>query len=160
MAQTNQAEGKEKGSDKTALEKALAACDALITYVPLRTEVRFEDYFPLPEGKTIYQIAPRAALDPFAEAKNAIAAVGDKKTAVLMPGRAFDAAGTRFGQGGGWYDRFLSAVPTEWLRIGFCFDRQFSPTPLQREEWDQVMDYVCVAHGQELEVFETKGRMV
>ncbi|HVW71879.1 MAG TPA: 5-formyltetrahydrofolate cyclo-ligase [Candidatus Paceibacterota bacterium] len=147
-------------AEKLAIDKILQSCEAFITYVPLRTEVRFEDYFPPPEGKTVYQIAPRAALDPFAEAEKARAACGGTRTAVLMPGRKFDATGTRFGQGGGWYDRFLSVVPAEWLRVGFCFDRQFSPEPLLRQEWDQIMDYVCVAKGRALTVVETKARML
>lgn len=71
-------------------------------------------------------------------------AVGNAPGAVLMPGRRFDAAGTRHGQGGGWYDRFLARVPDEWLRIGFSYDDQLSPTPLIRKEWDQQMDYVVV----------------
>lgn len=107
----------------------------------------------------MYEIAPRAALDPFAEAKNATALAGDKKTAVLMPGRKFDASGTRFGQGGGWYDRFLSTVPAEWLRVGFCYERQFSPEPLERMDWDQIMDFVCVVGEAGLRVLETNARM-
>jgi 5-formyltetrahydrofolate cyclo-ligase len=137
----------------------LESCGAIITYVPLRTEVPFQDHFAILEGTQLYEIAPRAALDPFVEAEKAMAIAGVRKTCVLMPGRRFDATGTRFGQGGGWYDRFLSKVPKEWVRIGFCFARQFSPTPLKREEWDQVMDYVCVVEESgELTVYETKGR--
>lgn len=73
-----------------------------------------------------------------------MAAVGDRKTIILLPGRRFDARGTRHGQGGGWYDRILSSVPKEWTRIGFCFERQFSKDPLPREAWDQAMDLVVV----------------
>jgi hypothetical protein len=136
-------------------------CDAFITYVPLRTEVPFGNFFTVPEGKIVYEIAPRAALDPHLEAQKALTLVGSKKTCVFMPGRQFDAAGTRFGQGGGWYDRFLSEVPTEWIRAGFCFSRQFSPEPLLREEWDQIMDFVCVVDEKTgvLTVYETKGRV-
>ena len=76
-----------------------------------------------------------------------------------MPGRKFDAAGTRFGQGGGWSDRFVSAVPAEWLLVGFCYGRQFSPEPRLREHWDQVMDYACVVGDAGLTVLETNARM-
>ena len=154
-----QARETESSDQEAALQKALADCGALVTYVPLRTEVQFEEFFPLPDGKVVYEIAPRAALDPFAEAEKARAAYGSARTAILMPGRKFDAAGTRFGQGGGWYDRFVSAVPAEWLRVGFCYERQFSPEPLLREDWDQVMDYVCVVGDAGLTVLETNARM-
>lgn len=63
---------------------------------------------------------------------------------MFMPGRKFDVAGTRHGQGGGWYDRFLALVPRTWLRIGVCYDNQLSPTYLTRAPWDQAMDYVYV----------------
>lgn len=71
-----------------------------------------------------------------------------------MPGRAFDASGTRHGQGGGWYDRFLAEVPKEWLRIGFCYERQFSEEPLKREAWDQAMDAVVVVGNGMVRVYK------
>lgn len=123
----------------------LGAYDGLVTYVPLRTEVPFRDYAEMPDGARIYEILPRAALDPFEEAKNAIDAMEGQKVAILIPGRAFDVTGTRHGQGGGWYDRFLSRVPDEWQRIGFCFRHQFSEEALPRQAWDQAMDAVVVA---------------
>lgn len=128
------------------IEELLAPYGAFITYVPLRTEVPFLDYVDIPSDATVYEIKPRASLDPAAEARAAMALAGDKKTAILMPGRSFDSSGTRHGQGGGWYDRFLAAVPREWLRVGFCYERQFSPAPLVREAWDQPMDAVCVVN--------------
>ena len=127
------------------VDTLLASTGAVITYVPLRTEVPFRDFLSLPPSILTYEIAPRAALDPFREAEKAIATVGDQQAVILIPGRRFDAAGTRHGQGGGWYDRFLSRVPREWSRIGFCFERQFSSDPLPRESWDQAMDFVFVA---------------
>ncbi|MBP6860291.1 MAG: hypothetical protein KBC38_01870 [Candidatus Pacebacteria bacterium] len=126
------------------LTEALASASAFVTYVPLRTEVPFRDIVTLPANAITYEIAPRASLDPFQEAEKAIAAVTDRKTAILIPGRRLDATGTRHGQGGGWYDRFLSKVPKEWTRIGFCYERQFSVDPIPRESWDQQMDLVIV----------------
>ena len=134
--------------------------EAFITYVPLRTEVPFRDFFTVPESALVYEIAPRAALDLIVEAQRAREAARDKKTCIFMPGRRFDASGTRFGQGGGWYDRFLLQVPESWVRVGFCFSRQFSTEPLMREEWDQIMDVVCVVEEKTgtLTAHETHAR--
>lgn len=43
---------------------------------------------------------------------------------VVAPGVAFTAAGDRLGQGGGWYDRFLAAIPSSVLIVGVCFEEQ------------------------------------
>ena len=48
----------------------------------------------------------------------------DALAAVLVPGLAFDPGGNRIGRGGGFYDRFLSKVPSSVLRIGVCLDEQ------------------------------------
>lgn len=125
------------------LNRLLLPYRAFVTYTPLRTEVDARALFDTGDAAT-YMIAPRASLDPKEEALGAMEAAGALPTAILMPGRRFDASGTRHGQGGGWYDRFLARVPSGWLRIGFCFDDQFSPAPLVRNAWDQPMDYVCV----------------
>jgi 5-formyltetrahydrofolate cyclo-ligase len=128
-----------------ALASLLSSYGTFVTYQPLRTEAAFE-FISFPIGAERYEIPPRAALDPIEEAKKVMAFAADGDAALFIPGRKFDASGTRHGQGGGWYDRFLAAVPRQWLRIGFCFDDQFSPIPLVRENWDQAMDYVVVVN--------------
>ena len=128
----------------TLLSTLLSSYQVFITYVPLRGEVDFTEPVALPKGTVAYTIPPRASLDPKEEANRIVGMVGKTSTVILIPGRRFDGSGTRHGQGGGWYDRFLSEVPREWLRIGFCFEDQLSPTPLKRESWDQAMDYVVV----------------
>lgn len=137
----------------------LESCGAFITYVPLRTEVPFKDFIHVSENARIYEIQPRAAQDPAQEAAAAEEAAAGCRTAIFIPGKRFDATGTRHGQGGGWYDRFLALVPLGWIRIGFCFSHQFSKEPLDREAWDQVMDYMCVVNDSgEMTLYETLAR--
>ena len=66
--------------------------------------------------------------------------------AVIVPGLAFTAAGDRVGQGGGWYDRFLSTVRTDCTKIGVCFDEQIVGA-LPVEAHDVAMDHVVTDHG-------------
>ena len=112
-----------------------------ITYVPVRDEVDFRTFCSTADA---YEIRPQASLDPRAESLLAIETTQERAVAVLVPGRTFDATGTRHGKGAGWYDRFLSQVPASWTRIGFCFEDQFSQEPLMRQPWDEPMDYVVV----------------
>lgn len=124
------------------LTKLLATVSCVIGYEPLRSEVALS-------VTPTYVIPQRPSLDPIAEAVH-VQTIADNTVALLIPGRRFDATGTRHGQGGGWYDRFLAEIPRSWIRIGVCYDDQFSPTPLLRQEWDQPMDYVYVVgreHG-------------
>lgn len=65
---------------------------------------------------------------------------------VVVPGLAFTAAGERLGQGGGWYDRFLSDVRADCTSIGVCFAEQIVDT-LPIEAHDVVMDHVVTDRG-------------
>ena len=63
---------------------------------------------------------------------------------VIVPGLAFTAAGDRLGQGGGWYDRVLSAVRDDCLTIGVCFAEQLVDE-LPTEPHDVRLDRVHTA---------------
>ncbi len=65
---------------------------------------------------------------------------------VVVPGLAFTAAGERLGQGGGWYDRFLSQVRADCTTIGVCFAEQILDT-LPLEDHDVTMDHVVTERG-------------
>lgn len=129
---------------QTKLSSLLEQATGFVTYTPLKGEASFGDFFALPKGVTEYPILPRASLDPVAEAEKAMAKLKGKKVLVFLPGRRFDVRGTRKGQGGGWYDRFLAVVPPEWMRVGFCQAHALSDVFLTRNAWDQAVDYVCV----------------
>ena len=59
---------------------------------------------------------------------------------ILLPGSVFDERGGRFGYGGGYYDRFVSAIPRA-LRVGLAFDLQIvEKAPLQ--DHDEILDLV------------------
>lgn len=149
-------------TNKEALLGALcASMQAFVVYQPLRTEVILGDHLTPGTGVPVYTIAPRASLDPHEEVTRARDVVGDLPCVIAMPGRKFDALGTRLGQGGGWYDRFLAKAPVEWIRVGFCFSTGLSETPLPRQPWDEPVDVVCVLNKEtgELSCVETRARM-
>lgn len=68
----------------------------------------------------------------------------DSVDAILVPGVAFDFRGSRLGQGGGHYDRFLPTLRPGCVRIGVCHEFQLLQTGIiPLEPHDQRMDYIC-----------------
>lgn len=59
---------------------------------------------------------------------------------MLIPGLGFSAHGERLGRGKGFYDRYLSNY--KGLKIGVCFDCQWSEVNLPTDSWDIKMDYI------------------
>ena len=60
---------------------------------------------------------------------------------VIVPGLAFTVEGDRLGQGGGWYDRFLSNTATGCTKIGVGFDLQVIDS-IPTEPHDVALDFV------------------
>lgn len=127
------------------LQEQISVFDTCILYTPLSDEVDYADiYFPikLPQNK-IYLPSDKNS-DPFELASNLSIKLSNKKVFLLIPGTKFDKFGTRHGRGGGWYDRFLSNVPRSWIRIGVTDISNFSDLKLQKNKWDEEVDYVLI----------------
>lgn len=63
---------------------------------------------------------------------------------ILVPGVAFDHAGHRLGQGGGYYDRFLKESAA--LRVGICHDGALVDH-VPHEAHDEMMAYIITPGG-------------
>lgn len=64
---------------------------------------------------------------------------------MLLPGLAFSLAGDRLGYGGGYYDRYLAALPQKPLLCGLCYDLQVVDA-LPREPHDIRLDLLVTPH--------------
>jgi 5-formyltetrahydrofolate cyclo-ligase len=60
---------------------------------------------------------------------------------LLVPGVAFDVSGGRLGNGAGYYDRLLSQVRTDALRVGVCYESQIV-SKVVRQAHDVLMHRV------------------
>jgi 5-formyltetrahydrofolate cyclo-ligase len=130
--------------DREEILLILSTFEHGITFKSVPVEPDPQTLFPELSSKILYTILPIATLDPLSEAQKARKLAGNASVYLFIPGRKFDAMGTRHGKGAGWYDRFLSQIPREWLRIGLCTPEQFSKETLVRQPWDEEMDFVCV----------------
>jgi 5-formyltetrahydrofolate cyclo-ligase len=69
------------------------------------------------------------------------------RTAVIVPGLAFDRAGDRLGRGGGYYDRFLGRVAMQRaIKIGVCWELQVVDR-VPTESHDVAVDWLCHEQG-------------
>lgn len=128
------------------LTTALHSCTGYIGYKARPDELPYTDIPLLPhhifkEG-TIIPCDKYA--DPLVYANTCIQKYKDSIPCIFIPGTAFDRFGTRHGRGGGWFDRFLSFVPKEWVRIGIIQKERFSTEKLTKESWDKSVDWVLV----------------
>jgi 5-formyltetrahydrofolate cyclo-ligase len=131
---------------------------ASVGYHPLTDEADYRSA-PLPDylrdARTI--VPQERTIDPFQLRDECIHGL-PKRLVIFVPGTAFDKVGGRYGRGGGWYDRFLSHIPDEWVRIGVAKASAVSKEPLQREPWDVPMDWLIVEKDGLWEAYETHAR--
>jgi len=70
----------------------------------------------------------------------------DKIDLILVPGLAFTRDGQRLGRGGGYYDRYLAALPSVAMKLGVCFQFQLVDS-LPLEAHDQRVHAVVTENG-------------
>ena len=147
------------GNRQKKLMVSLARCGAIIGYTPLGDEV---DYATDPLFESIVReqifLPKNNADDPCQWAQSCNERYGNGAVCIFVPGVQFDAMGTRKGRGGGWYDRFLSKIHPEWIRIGMIDADGFSRTALKRQEWDEPVDWVAVRGASSWKCYETHAR--
>lgn len=130
----------------------------IVGYRPFSDELDYRTLSFLKDRTVHFYVSQDQATDPYTTAKDLEAQLKDQKVCILIPGRKFDTHGTRHGRGGGWYDRFLSQVPPEWLRVGILKKEQLSEKALTREAWDQPVDWLVVIDGASWQTYETNAR--
>ncbi|HEY4487217.1 MAG TPA: 5-formyltetrahydrofolate cyclo-ligase [Candidatus Paceibacterota bacterium] len=136
--------------------KKLLACRAVVGYQPLEDE---PNLVPASTSPIRFTVLRDKFTDPVETAKKVLGMFPETNVCLYIPGTAFDKHGTRHGRGGGWYDRFLSSVPSNWMRVGLCHKNNFSHNPLKREVWDQPVDWVGVQRANRIDYYETKARI-
>jgi 5-formyltetrahydrofolate cyclo-ligase len=134
----------------------VSQCAGSVLFIPTKNEVDYNDQsFPLVLNKdNLITIPKDKNSDPFEWADNCIAKFKDDPACVLIPGIRFDASGTCHGKGAGWYDRFLSKIPSSWLRVGIIDSAKFSNAKLIRQEWDEPVHWVLVRNNTSWKVYK------
>jgi len=135
-------------NDLQELQKLVSVYTASILYIPIQSEIDYSNplfVLKIPDKK--FTLPKEKNSDPFELVFQCIDKFKNDKVLLLIPGKSFDKYGTRHGRGGGWFDRFLSEVPPEWLRIGVIDKSGLSNSKLPKQEWDQVVDWVLIQDG-------------
>lgn len=133
----------------------LPPCSAVVSYSPIQNEPDPSqvDTLPLPA----FTIPNDTHTDPYALADDLTHRFIGEAVCILIPGTRFDRKGTRYGRGGGWYDRFLSSVPKEWVRIGVAVSECVSEKELKRESWDEPVDWLVIISDNGTESIQASG---
>lgn len=148
----------EEESSLQELQKLVSQCEASILYKPLKDEINYDDRsFPLEVHKNNLILPYNKNSKPFEWATKCITKFRDAKPYILIPGTRFDIHGTRHGKGGGWYDRFLSKIPSQWLRIGVVDKSQMSNTQLLKQGWDEPVDWIIAHDGYSWSVYKAQA---
>lgn len=69
-----------------------------------------------------------------------IAVSADQINVILVPGLGFSAFGERLGRGKGFYDQYLANF--KGLKVGVCFDCQWTDGHLPFDDWDIKMNFI------------------
>jgi len=127
------------------LDNLVQKCEASILYFPLINEIDYnKQQFPLNIHKNNIVLPIDKNIDPFKCANECKSMFNDKNVYILIPGKKFDTKGTRHGHGYGWYDRFLSKIPKDWIRIGLTDVSKLSLQPLIKKSLDEPVDWLIV----------------
>ncbi|TVP94364.1 MAG: 5-formyltetrahydrofolate cyclo-ligase [Acholeplasmatales bacterium] len=105
-------------------------------------DVLYETYYPVIEERRLV-FAPHVGTFQEAPFQTRVPRTSTRLEApldvVIVPGLLYDFEGYRLGYGKGYYDGYLSRVPT--LKIGVCFER-FLCENLPRSDHDIAVDFV------------------
>ncbi len=142
------------------LQKEVAKCTVSILYKPLEAEIDYSlPDFPLRLPTETFMVTHDKNSDPFEWADTCLQYFKDLNVCVLVPGTRFDKYGTRYGRGAGWYDRFLSKLPKNWLRIGVVDKSGFSNLRLERRSWDEPVDWVLTYNKTTWKAYNTRDQL-
>ncbi|MDB4940337.1 MAG: hypothetical protein JWO40_762 [Candidatus Doudnabacteria bacterium] len=141
------------------LQEIFSQCAGFVLYVPTKSEVDYNDLsFPLEINKNNLIVIPKDKnSDPFEWADNCLARFKNGPVSVFIPGTMFDVYGTRHGKGAGWYDRFLSKIPSNWVKVGIIDSTKFSDLKLIRQEWDQPVNWIIVRGKASWRVYKARS---
>ena len=134
-------------------------CTRAIGYEAFGHEVPLSacDWIPVPLHAGMI-LVPKTPPEPEVLAAELPGKLPTDGVCIFVPGTHFDASGTRIGRGGGWYDRFLAAVPKTWVRIGVTDIAYFSGMPLPRASHDEPVDFVVVRSGKSWRTYRAGSR--